>query len=73
MSDVGTSAIEDSAMTGTGLGLVAADVALNAMKAKATLYVRLVATSIDNSGSKINQDVSGLRSVLKKRKKNDGQ
>lgn len=69
MSDVGTSAIEDSAMTGTGLGLVAADVALNAMKAKATLYVRLVATSIDNSGSKINQDVSGLRSVLKKRKK----
>ena len=69
MSDIGTSAIEDGAMTGTGAALVAADAGLNALTAKATLFVRLAGKNIDNSGSKISEDVSGLRSVLKKRNK----
>ena len=69
MNDVETAAVEAAAFTGTGAALAAADYGLSALTAKATLYVRMIGMSLDTTGSKINEDVSGLRSLLKKRNK----
>lgn len=69
MSDLGTAAGEAAAFTGAGAAMALADYGLSALTAKATLYVRMVGMSIDTTGSNINEDVSGLRSLLKKRNK----
>ena len=69
MSELGTAAAEAAAFTATGAAMAAADYGMTMMTAKATLYVRMVGMSLDTTGSKINEDVSGLRSLLKKRNK----
>lgn len=69
MSDLGTNLTEAAAFTGTGAAMAAADYGLSALTAKATLYVRMVGMNMDTTGSSMNEDVSGLRSLLKKRNK----
>ncbi len=69
MSDLGTNLEEAAAFTGTGAAMALADYGLSALTAKATLYVRMIGMSLDTTGSSINEDVSGLRSLLKKRNK----
>ncbi len=69
MSDLETNLAEAAAFTGTGAAMALADYGLSALTAKATLYVRMIGMSLDTTGSSINEDVSGLRSLLKKRNK----
>ncbi len=66
---VGETLLQDAAFTATGTALTAADYGLSKLTAKATLYVRMAGMDADLSGSKLNEDISGLRSLLKKRKK----
>ena len=69
MSELGTAAAEAAAFTATGAAMAAADYGMTMMTAKATLYVRMIGMTLDTTGSGINEDVSGLRSLLKKRNK----
>ena len=69
MSDLGDAAIEAASFTAAGAAMEAAAYGLNKMTAKAMLYVRILGASLDTTGSRINEDVWGLRSVLKSKKK----
>lgn len=69
MSDTGAAVGEAAAYVGAGAALAASSAAINLLTAKATLYVRMIGVSQDTTGSQINEDVSGLRSLLKARNK----
>ena len=64
------SAGTDAAYTAAAAGLEAGSRALKAMTSKATLYVRLMGgPDVDTSGASVNEDVSALRTLLKRRNK----
>lgn len=65
MSDL----LGDVAFTAVGAGLEAASHGLDLLTSKATLYVKLLGWSLDISGSSTNEDISSLRSLVKKRNK----
>ena len=69
MSDIGDAALETGAYIAAGAEIEAAAYGITMMTAKATLYVRIMGMSLDMTGSQINEDVSGLRSLLKKKNK----
>lgn len=61
---------EMAAYTAAGVALEGGSKLLASMTSKATLYVRLMGANYnDTSGAAINEDVSSLRSLLKKRNK----
>ena len=69
MSDAGDNFGAYSAYGGSGADIEAAAFGLEKIKARAILYVRILGWTIDTTGSQTNEDISGLRSLVKKRNK----